>query len=186
MRISDLELEESGAIRQVAQLLVDGFSHFNPHPWPTLSLATDEVEESLKPDRISLVAMSKDDRPVGWIGGIRHYDGNVWELHPLVVAEAFRKKGIGTSLVRTLEKRVADQGGLTLYLGSDDVNGATTAGGANLYPDPIKHLAGIRVIGYHPLEFYRKLGFVVTGVVPDANGLGRPDILMAKRVRRIT
>ena len=25
-------------------------------------------------------------------------------------------------------------------------------------------------------------GFVIVGVVPDANGLGKPDILMAKRV----
>jgi aminoglycoside 6'-N-acetyltransferase I len=33
-------------------------------------------------------------------------------------------------------------------------------------------------------EFYRKLGFVIVGVVPDANGPGKPDILMAKRVGR--
>lgn len=28
----------------------------------------------------------------------------------------------------------------------------------------------------------QKLGFTTVGVVPDANGLGKPDILMAKRV----
>lgn len=185
MRISDLNLEEFSMIRQVAQLLVDGFSHMDPHPWANLSLASEEVQESLKPDRISLVAMSNDDRPIGWIGGIRQYEGNVWELHPLVVAPAFRNVGVGSALVRALEKRVVDQGGLTLYLGSDDINGSTTIGGINLYPDPIKHLSGIKVIGNHPLEFYRKLGFAVVGVIPDANGLGRPDIFMAKRVRRI-
>jgi aminoglycoside 6'-N-acetyltransferase I len=127
----------------------------------------------------------QDDRPTGWIGGIRQYEGHVWELHPLVVAPAFRNKGIGTELVKALEKRVADHGGLTLWLGSDDVNGATTLGGVNLYPEPAKHLAAIKVVGYHPYDFYRKLGFVVTGVMPDANGLGKPDIFMSKRVRRI-
>ena len=32
----------------------------------------------------------------------------------------------------------------------------------------------------HPFQFYRKLGYVVTGVMPDANGRGRPDIYMSK------
>ncbi len=32
------------------------------------------------------------------------------------------------------------------------------------------------------LEFYQKVGYTVVGVVPDANGLGKPDILMAKRI----
>jgi aminoglycoside 6'-N-acetyltransferase I len=183
MRITDLDREDKNLLRQVAQLLVDGFTHFRPHPWGTLAM--EEVEESLTPDRISLVALDQDDRPTGWIGGIRQYEGHVWELHPLVVAPAFRNKGIGTELVKALEKRVADHGGLTLWLGSDDVNGATTLGGVNLYPEPAKHLAAIKVVGYHPYDFYRKLGFVVTGVMPDANGLGKPDIFMSKRVRRI-
>ena len=30
----------------------------------------------------------------------------------------------------------------------------------------------------------RKLGYEAVGVVPDANGFGRPDLLMAKRVAR--
>jgi hypothetical protein len=29
---------------------------------------------------------------------------------------------------------------------------------------------------------YQKLGFVIVGVMPDANGPGKPDIYMAKRV----
>jgi hypothetical protein len=30
------------------------------------------------------------------------------------------------------------------------------------------------------------MGYVITGVVPDANGIGKPDILMSKRVERQT
>jgi aminoglycoside 6'-N-acetyltransferase I len=185
MRITDLDREDTNLIRQAAQLLVDGFAHMQPHPWGNLQVAKETVIEMLEPDRICLVAIAEADRIIGWIGGIREYDGNVWELHPLVVAASMRGQGIGTALVKALEKRVADHGGLTLYLGSDDVGGTTTAGGVNLYPDPLKHAAGIRALGEHPLEFYKRLGFVVVGVVPDANGLGKPDIMMAKRVRRI-
>jgi len=35
----------------------------------------------------------------------------------------------------------------------------------------------------HLFAFYQRVGFEVLGVIPDANGPGKPDILMAKRVR---
>ena len=34
----------------------------------------------------------------------------------------------------------------------------------------------------HPYEFYVKMGYKIVGVIPDANGIGKPDIWMAKRV----
>jgi aminoglycoside 6'-N-acetyltransferase I len=50
------------------------------------------------------------------------------------------------------------------------------------YPDVWPHVAAIKNLGRHPYEFYQRLGFVIVGVLPDANGLGKPDIYMAKRV----
>jgi aminoglycoside 6'-N-acetyltransferase I len=41
----------------------------------------------------------------------------------------------------------------------------------------------IRNFKNHPFEFYQKLGYVITGVVIDANGVGKPDILMSKSIR---
>ena len=35
----------------------------------------------------------------------------------------------------------------------------------------------------HPFLFYRRLGYVVTGIMPDANGPGKPDIYMSKSAR---
>ena len=47
--------------------------------------------------------------------------------------------------------------------------------------DRVPSPAGLRDLGRsHPFLFYRKLGYVVTGVMPDANGRGRPDIYMSK------
>jgi aminoglycoside 6'-N-acetyltransferase I len=55
-------------------------------------------------------------------------------------------------------------------------------GGVDLYPNVWEHIANIKNLGRHPYEFYQKVGFVIVGVVPDANGPGKPDIYMAKRV----
>ena len=60
----------------------------------------------------------------------------------------------------------------------------TTLSGVDLYPNVLAHLANIRNLRGHPYEFYQKLGFVLVGVMPDANGPGKPDIYMAKRVAR--
>ncbi len=60
--------------------------------------------------------------------------------------------------------------------------GLTSLAGIELYPDPLEHLLRLEDRGGHAFRFYLKCGFVVTGVVPDANGFGQPDIHMAKRV----
>jgi aminoglycoside 6'-N-acetyltransferase I len=77
---------------------------------------------------------------------------------------------------------VRQQGGLTILLGSDDENDMTSLSGVDLYPDVYTHIQRIRNLRGHPFEFYQKCGFAIIGVVPDANGLGKPDILLAKRV----
>jgi aminoglycoside 6'-N-acetyltransferase I len=46
----------------------------------------------------------------------------------------------------------------------------------------LQHAKNIANLRDHSYEFYQKLGFVIVGVIPDANGFGKPDILMAKRV----
>jgi aminoglycoside 6'-N-acetyltransferase I len=155
-----------------------------PSAWPDVAAALKEVQASLGLDRISRVAVDEHGSVLGWIGGISEYDGHVWELHPLVVHPDHRGKGIGRALVTDLEEQVRERGGLTLRLGADDEDNMTTLGGVDLYPKVLEHLANIRNLRGHPYEFYQKLGFVIVGVMPDANGPGKPDIYMAKRVRR--
>ncbi len=184
MKIRDLEFEDPEIQMKVAEMLVAGFSDMSPAAWPTVGKAMDEVEESFGPGRMSIVAL-EGRRPLGWIGAIRQYNGHTWELHPLVVHEDHRKSGVGAALVIELESRVADTGALTLWVASDDETGLTSLYGQELYPDPLKSLSGIKNIKNHPFEFYQKLGFSLCGVLPDANGLGKPDIFLAKRVRKV-
>lgn len=182
MRIVDLQPDDQNAVHQAAHLLVEGFRELAPLAWPDLDAALEEVEDSCKPDHICRMAVDDDGGVLGWIGGQPHYEGHVWELHPLVVDPKHQRRGIGRALVADLEEQVRRSGGLTVWLGTDDETDRTSLGGVDLYPDVLGHLARIRNLRDHPFEFYRKQGYTVAGVVPDANGFGKPDIFMAKRV----
>ena len=183
MHIIDLRSDDEAAIQQAAALLVEGFKEHWPDAWPDMEAALEEVHESFGADRISRAAVDERGAVVGWIGGIAQYDGNVWELHPLVVRHDQQRRGIGRALVADLEERVRERGGLTLWLGTDDQNDMTTLAGVDLYPNVFEHITNIRNLRDHPYQFYQKLGFVIVGVLPDATGPGKPDIFMAKRVR---
>ena len=58
----------------------------------------------------------------------------------------------------------------------------TSLAGVDLYPDPLVHLARLEDVKGHPFRFYLLQGYSVVGVIPDANGPGKPDILLAKRL----
>ena len=180
MEISDLSPSDDEAIAQVARIVVEAFRDHTPS-WPDLVSAEAEVRESFAEDRLSRVARV-DGVVVGWVGGIREYDGHAWELHPLAVDPARQGEGVGRALVADLERQVEARGAITLYLGADDEDGRTSLSDTDLYPNPLEHLANIENPGRHPYEFYRACGFSLAGVIPDANGPGKPDILMAKRV----
>jgi aminoglycoside 6'-N-acetyltransferase I len=182
VQIVDLPLDDESAIHQAAVLLVEGFREHWPSAWPDIDAALAEVREALEPGKICRAAIDENGSLLGWIGGIPGYGGNVWELHPLVVRADRRNRGIGRALVADLEDRVRERRGLTLWLGTDDEDSMTSLSDVDLYDDLPGHLARIRDLKGHPFGFYRKCGFVVAGVVPDANGPGKPDILMAKRI----
>jgi aminoglycoside 6'-N-acetyltransferase I len=183
MRIVDLDAGNEEAVRQAAVLLVEGFKEHWPDAWPDVDAALEEVRETFGEGRISRAALDESGVVLGWIGGIRSYDGNVWELHPLVVRPDLQRRGIGRALVADLEARVRERGALTLWLGTDDEARMTTLSGVDLYPNVLEHLANIKNLREHPYEFYQRLGFSIIGVMPDANGPGKPDIYMAKRCR---
>jgi len=178
--IEDLKPADSTSIEDAAKLLHAAFSPLGV--WTTLTEARQEVVESLGADRVSRVALDVEGAVIGWIGAIREYDGLVWQLHPIVVDAAQRRHGVGRALVVDLEAILTARGGLTLWAGSDDLAEETSLGGVDLYSALPDAFSAVRSWGNHPLPFYRRLGFHVIGVMPDANGPGRPDIFLAKRL----
>lgn len=183
MNIVDLATQPESAREEAARLLVEHFD--GPLGWPDLKSARAELARVLREGFAH--AMINAQTLVGWVGGLPEYDGRVWELHPMVVHSGFRRQGIGRALVAAFESEAYKRGALTATLGTDDNTGMTSLAGVDLYTDLTRHLAEIRDLGRgHPFGFYLKVGFVITGVMPDANGPGRPDIYMSKRLRAPT
>ena len=183
MQIIDLFTAKKKTIQDAAALLVKGFKKHWPNAWPTMDVAQREVEEFQAADRICRAAVENNGTLLGWIGGISEYNGKTWELHPIIVHPQHQRNGIGRALVADLEKQVKKRGGITIFLGTDDENNMTTLSGIDLYLNIFEHIANIKNLKGHPYEFYQKLGFVIVGVIPDANGFGKPDIIMAKRIK---
>ena len=169
-------------VQQAAQLLVDAFQEHWVDAWPTLADGRKEVQEMLEADRICRAAIDDDGNLLGIIGGVSQYEGRVWELHPLAVQPGAQGRGVGKTLVEDFEQQVRLRGGLTITLGSDDDDGMTSLSNVDLYKNLWEQIRNIRNLNRHPFEFYQKMGYIITGVVPDANGIGKPDIIMSKRV----
>lgn len=183
MRIINLNSQSKTTLRQAAQLLVDEFKETNPEAWPTLRAAQREVRQALASGRICHAALNDDGTLLGWIGAISTYSGRVRELHPMVVGKTKQRKGIGTALIRDLEIQTRKRGGRTLYLGTDDEAGLTSLANVDLYDNTLGRIKAIKNLKRHPYEFYQKVGFTNVGGFPDANGAGKPDIFMAKRIQ---
>ena len=179
MRIINMIQLNRTQIIQAAQILTDSI----PAGWPTLQYALDEIHNLLPPEN-TLLAAIEDGSVLGW-GGILAptYNGNVFEIHPLVVRSDKRKQGIGRAIVKALEDEARKKGGLTIYVGADDGtgDGETSLANVDLYDDLPGKITSFSP-GTHQSGFYLKLGYKIIGVMPDANGLGKPDIYLAKRL----
>lgn len=178
--VVSLEAEDERGIDEVASLLVRSFRVVSPTWAPTLERARAIVVEALAPGYINR-ALVLAGRTVGWVGA-RHDYGAVWELHPLVVDDSVRGRGIGRALVDEIVGLVGEQGALTLLLGTSDEANLTNLAGRDLFRDPLAILQSIEASRVHPLGFWLKVGFAVVGVVPDAEGIGKPTILLARPI----
>ena len=165
----------------IADLLLD----FRPAAhvaWQSSAEALQEVEESLGADkrRISIAAIDNDE-VVGWIAGLEFF-ASVVEIHPIVVKASSQKKGVGRFLLSGFEKRAGELGYTVVFAGTDDQNCSTSLGGVELYPDALEKLREIKDLKGNSFGFYQKCGYELIGVLPDANGKGKPDIWLAKTI----
>jgi aminoglycoside 6'-N-acetyltransferase I len=179
MKIVNMNELSSSQRTQAAEIL----SSTLPHAWPKPEDAMVELVERLIPEN-TLLAVVDNEEVLGW-GGILApvYNGNVFELHPLCVHPKHQRKGIGRLLVTALEDEARKQGGLTIHLGADDELelGQTSLANTDLYIDLPNQLINFNP-GTHQSAFYLKVGYKIIGVMPDANGKGKPDIYFGKRL----
>jgi aminoglycoside 6'-N-acetyltransferase I len=181
MEIVDFAALPSSRHTEAASILRNALAHL-PSAYNAAGEAEAEVAlRCADSDWLGHAAL-EGDRLLGWIGAIRTYSHG-WEIHPLVVAPDRQRRGIGSALLAALEARARGEGVLTLFLGSDDDYGGTSLFGRELWPNAVGHVAAIEATARgHALTFYRRHGYEIVGLLPDVNGLGRPDIMLAKRL----
>ena len=185
MNIIEFPRENYEYIQKAAILLYNGFRENWPNAWPTLNAAEQEVLECVSSERVCLAAINNNKELIGWICAINNYHGFTWELHPIVVDSKYRNRGVGRELVQNLEREITKLGGNTIYLGTDDENNQTSLSNVDLYENTWDKINKIINYKNHPFEFYKILGFRIVGVIPDANGIGKPDIIMAKKLSNL-
>ena len=181
MEIVDFSALAPSRHAEAARILREALAHL-PSAYNAPGEAEAEVAlRSADNDWLGHAAL-EGERLAGWVGAIRTY-GCGWEIHPLVVAPDLQRRGIGSALLAALEARAHSEGVLTLFLGSDDDYGGTNLFGRDLWPDVVNHVAAAEATARgHALTFYRRHGYEIVGLLPDVNGSGRPDIMLAKRL----
>jgi aminoglycoside 6'-N-acetyltransferase I len=179
MNLIQLRISDKQYIKEAAELLKLAF------PNSYSECAEEEVLKCLEDEKVVVAAIDNNGL-IGFVGAMPQYGTTGWELHPLVVSEPHRSQGIGSKLCYELEKILKGLGCITIYLGSDDETGSTTLSNTNLFEDTFEKIKGIKNKKKHPYEFYQKVGYQIVGVIPDANGIGKPDIWMAKSISKIS
>lgn len=165
-------------IKQCSDLIFNNFDTIID-----MDTAINTVQKSLDNTKINLIAIDERNEVIGWICGIENYNIHIWEIQPLVIRNDYQHKGLGSLLLSEFEKEVFLRKGITIILGIQDENHETSLSNVNIYDNTLKKIKKIKNLKHNSYEFYLKNGFSIVGVIPDSNGIGKPDILMAKRVK---
>jgi ribosomal protein S18 acetylase RimI-like enzyme len=90
----------------------------------------DAVDRFLADDRHHLFLAYEDERPVGFVSGVEltHPDkGTEMFLYEIAVDEAYRRRGIGRALVRTLGELASARGCYGMFVLTENENDAALA-----------------------------------------------------------
>ncbi len=173
------EIGESNDLKlQAARILATAYGD-GASPWPNVRSAMGEVEACVDLPNVC-VGLCEGERLLGWVG-LRPMYEKTWELHPLAVALEEQRKGFGTLLVREIEREAAARNLAGIALGADDDRFRTSLSRTDIDESNIfDELKNIRNLEGHPYEFYRKCGYMIVGMIPNANGKRKPDIWLWK------
>ena len=177
--------ESEDTKKQAAEILFRTFTEINKDAWPDIESALTEVDECVFEQNIC-IGIKNGNELAGWVG-LREMYPVTWELHPLAVKKEFQGKGYGKILINELEKIARDKGIIGIFAGSDDETYSTSLSETDITKENIfNEIINIRNKKKHPYEFYQKCGYNIIGIIPNANGDRKPDILLWKDIRRVT
>lgn len=179
--IIDLDTNDATLVERLASITFEAFRENAPDWIPTLDLARDQVNAAGSLGRMGRVAI-EEGRAAGWIGLIK--GKHVWEIHPIAIAIENQYQGLGRALVEDAARLATTDGALTLFAGTSDEVGTTNLFEVDLYANPAASIGNIQANGRNPFEFWQNAGFTVVGLMPDAEGIGKPAIQLARRLHR--
>jgi aminoglycoside 6'-N-acetyltransferase I len=146
-------------------------------------MALEEVEESISDENIS-IGIKVNNQLIGWVGLIPMYE-KTWELHPMAIIPKYQGKGYGKILLNEMENIAREKGIIGIFAGSDDETNKTSLSGKDITGENIfEEIKNIKNYRNHPYEFYVKCGYSIIGIIPNANGSKKPDILLWKDIRK--
>jgi len=129
-----------------------------------------------------LFVAEESSRVIAFVGVLHHVFPKAYQIEPLIVEHQFRRQGIGGKLLELTEFKLKQEGIHTLFITAQDTESSTNLSGQDFYADnPLALLANIEYSN-HPMRFYEKRGYHITGIIPDANGFGRPEYILSKRI----
>lgn len=152
------------------------------NPAGTRDAALLAVTESLRDDAdtISLAALI-DDEVLGWIAGKR-YRTHGFRITHCVVHPDVHRLGIGRRMAIAFESAAQDAGALIVHASMIDSACSTSLGGRDLFPGLLSRTVNEQDDVNHPVIFFLCCGYELAGVLPDAYGWGKPELIVAKRV----
>ncbi len=177
--IVDLDIADAQLVERLANITFEAFKENAPEWVPTIDLARAQVLAAGGSGRLGRVLMAQGEA-LGWIGIIK--GRRVWEIHPIAIALEHQYSGLGHLLVEDVAQIGKNAGALTLFAGTGDEVGTTNLFGLDLYDDPSAALKNLKATGRNPFEFWQNAGFTVVGLMPDAEGRGKPGIHLARRL----
>ena len=168
--------------RKAAEILYKTFIGLGKDAWPDLESAIIEVNECIIEPNICIGIMIENEL-IGWVG-LRPMYSVTWELHPMVIKKEFQGKRFGKILLDELERIARKREIIGIFAGSDDETNSTSLSETDLTGENIfNEILNIKNRKKHPYEFYKKCGYSIIGIIPNANGIKKPDILLWKDIR---
>jgi aminoglycoside 6'-N-acetyltransferase I len=174
--------ESLETIDKAAKILLETMPIANM--WPDLNeeIALKTVDESIADENIS-IGIKVNNQLIGWAGLMPMYK-NTWELHPMAILPKFQGKSYGKILLNEIEKIAQKKGIIGIFVGSDDETNKTSLSEVEITKDNIfEEIKRIKNYENHPYEFYMRCGYSIIGIIPNANGSKKPDILLWKDIR---
>jgi aminoglycoside 6'-N-acetyltransferase I len=171
--------------KQAAEILYATFTEINGNLWlKNEKDALDEVGECIKGANIC-IGIKLENKLIGW-AGLRPMYEKTWELHPMVIKKEFQGKKYGKILLNEIEIMAYKNGIIGIVAGSDDETNSTSLSEKEINCENIfEEIKNIKNYKNHPFEFYKKCGYIIIGIIPNANGQNKPDIWLWKDIRKL-